>query len=106
MCNFKKKEFYDAITGNTTDGKYYGIDAAVFRNVDNVKMIFTSRGEYLGIITCKGTFIGGKYTTKKGPFDFKSFSDLKIWAGKGCSPSNFFETKDGDFLQIDGQKKR
>ena len=106
MCNIKKKEFYDAVTGNTTDGKYYGMDAAVFRKVDNVEMVFDSRGEYLGIRTCRGTFVNDKYTTKKGPYDFKSFSDLKIWAGKGCNLSNFIETKDGDFLQIDGPKRK
>jgi hypothetical protein len=106
MSNVRKKEFYDAVTGDTTDGKYYGIDAAVFRKVDNVRMLFDSRGEYLGIITCKGSLVNGKYTTKKGPYDFKSFSDLKIWAGKGCNLSNFIETKDGDFLQIDGPKRQ
>jgi hypothetical protein len=106
MCNVKKMEFYDAITGVTTDSKYYGNDAAVFRRVDNVDMIFDSRGKYLGIRTCRGTFVDGKYTTKKGPCDFKSFIDLKIWAGKGCNLSNFVETKDGDFLQIDGAKQR
>jgi hypothetical protein len=106
MSNVKKKEIYDAITGDTTDGKYYGTDAAIFRKVDNVEMIFDSRGEYLGIRTCKGTFVNGKYTTKKGSYDFKSFLDLKIWAGKGCNMSNFVETKDGDFLQIDGPKRQ
>jgi hypothetical protein len=106
MCNVRKKEFYDAITGDTTDGKYYGMDAAIFRKVDNVKMVFDSRGQYLGILTSRGKFVDDKYTTKKGPYDFKSFSDLKIWAGKGCNLSNFIETKDGDFLQIDGPKRR
>lgn len=106
MCNVRKKEFYDAITGDTTDGKYYGTDAAIFRKVDNVDMVFDSRGSYIGIRTCRGTFVNDKYTTKKGPYDFKSFSDLKIWAGKGCNLSNFIETKDGDFLQIDGPKRQ
>jgi hypothetical protein len=106
MCNVRKKEFYDAVTGDATDGKYYGMDAAIFRMVDNVDMVFDSRGSYIGIRTCRGKFVDDKYTTKKGPYDFKSFSDLKIWAGKGCSPSNFIETKDGDFLQIDGPKRQ
>ncbi len=104
MCNIKKRDFYDAITGDAVNGKYYGNDAAVFRKVDNVDMIFDSRGEYLGVRTCRGKFIGNKYTAKKGPYDFKSFLDLKIWAGKGCNFANFIETKDGDFLQIDRTK--
>lgn len=105
MSNIKKKDFYDVITGVDTDAKYYGIDAATFKKVDNVEMIFSSRGEYLGVRTCRGKFVDGKYTAKKGPYDFKSFIDLKIWAGKGCGSTCFIESKDGNFLQIDGKKR-
>lgn len=104
MANIKKRDFYNAITGDVTDAKYYGTDAAIFRRVDNVSMIFSSRGEYLGLMTCRGKMVDGKYIAKKGPSDFKSFSDLKIWDGKGCRNEFFIETKDGTFVQIDRQK--
>lgn len=104
MVNMKKRDFYDAVTGERVDGKYYGVDAAIFRRVDNVDMIFDSRGQYLGILTCRGKIVDGKYIAKQGPSDFKSFSDLKIWTGKGCRNEFFIETKDGTFVQIDRQK--
>ena len=104
MVNIKKRDFYNAITGDETDGKDYGVDASTFRRVDNVNMVFSSRGEYLGIQTCRGKIVDGKYIAKQGPSDFKSFQDLKIWAGKGCRNEFFIETKDGTFVQIDRQK--
>ena len=106
MSNIKKRDFYDIVTGERVDGENYGKCANIYKDVDNVILIFDSRGEYLGINTSRGKFVNGKYTTKKGPYDFKSFSDLKIWAGKGCIQPNFIETKDGDFLQIDGPKRQ
>lgn len=101
----KKRDFYDAISGDTTSGENYGNDAAIFKKVDNVQMVFDSRGSYLGIKTCRGKIENGKYIVKKGPSDFKSFLDLKIWAGKRCSPMDFVETKEGVFLQIDLTKR-
>ena len=101
MVNMKKIEFYDAITGQPANEEMYGLDTSVFRKVDNVDMIFDSRGEYLGIRTCRGKIIDGKYTCKKGGIlDFKSFEDLKIWAGVKCAKVEFIETKDGNFVQI------
>lgn len=102
MSNIKKKNYYDAITGCDVDGKNYGIDAAIFKKVDNVDLVFDSRGRYLGIRTCIGKFINGKYTAKRGPYNFKSFDDLKIWAGRRCENTDFLETKDGNFIQIGG----
>lgn len=101
MSNIKKREFYNAITGDIASAEDYGIDASTFKKVDNVEMIFDSRGSYLGIKTCRGKFENGKYIVKKGPCDFKSFIDLKIWACKRCSSIDFIETKEGTFLQID-----
>jgi hypothetical protein len=101
----KKRDFYDAITGDIVGADSYGIDAATFKKVDNVSMVFDSRGQYLGLFTCRGKIENGKYIAKKGPSDFKSFLDLKIWAGKRCSSMDFIETKDGVFLQIDLTKR-
>lgn len=84
MVNIKKLDFYDVITGDSSDGKNYGVDTSIFRRADNIDMIFDSRGSYLGIRICRGKFIDGKYTGKKGIYDFKSFMDLKIWAGGRC----------------------
>lgn len=84
MVNFKKLDFYNAITGDPVDEKNYGRFAEVFKKVDNVNMVFSSRGEYLGIQTCRGKIIDGKFTGKKGPRDFKSYTDFKIWAGVEC----------------------
>lgn len=103
MCNIKKRDFYDIITGDVANAKDYGINASTFKKVDNIDMIFDSRGEYLGIRTSRGKFVNGKYIIKKGPYDFKSISDLKIWAGKRCSSMDFIETKDGTFIQIGGE---
>lgn len=105
MSNIKKKDFYDAITGDAVGSDSYGMGAVTFKKVDNVRLIFDSRGEYLGIQTCRGKIENGKYIAKKGPYDFKSFLDLKIWAGKRCSSMDFIETKDGVFLQIDLTKR-
>lgn len=105
MSNIKKRDFYNITTGERVDEESYGKDAATFKKVDNVRMIFDSRGEYLGIMTSRGKFENGKYIIKKGPYDFKSFLDLKIWEGKRCSPTDFIETKDGTFLQIDLTKR-
>ncbi len=104
MSNIKKRDFYNAITGLIAEGENYGKDAAIFKKVDNVVMVFDSRGAYLGINTCKGKIIDGKYIATKGPYDFKSFIDLKIWANIGCVPTQFVETPDGNFLQIDSTK--
>lgn len=105
MSNIKKRDFYNAITGDSVDGNKYGIDTEIFKKTDNVNMLFDSRGSFLGIMTCRGKFINGKYIVKKGPYDFKSFLDLKIWAGKRCDSIDFIETKDGMFLQIDTTKR-
>lgn len=101
MSNIKKREFFNAVTGENNDGENYGKNAVIFRKVDNVSMVFDSRGDYLGIITCRGKIVNGKYIVKQGPSDFKSFSDLKMWDGENCGNTNFLETKDGDFLQLD-----
>ena len=104
MVNTKKIEFYDVITGQPANKEMYGLDTAVFRKMDNVDMIFDSRGTYLGIRTCRGKIIDGKYTCKKGGIlDFKSFEDLKIWAGARCAKVDFLETKDGNFVQLGKQ---
>jgi len=100
MSNLKKIDFYDAITGDPVNKERYGIDASVFKKVDNVDLVFDSRGEYLGIRTCRGKIINGKYTCKRGILDFKSFNDLKIWAGVPCAKADFIETKNGNFMQI------
>lgn len=100
MSNVKKLDFYNAITGQEDSGKYYGRDAEVYRRTDNVDLIFDSRGEYLGIRTCRGKFINDKYTAREGIRDFKSFLDLRIWAGIQCPKVDFIETKDGNFVQI------
>lgn len=108
MSNIKKREFFNVVTGEKDDGKYYGIDSSIFRKSDNVELIFSSRGEYLGIKTCRGKFMkndkgGTYYTSKEGIFDFKSFDDLGIWAGKTCPSVSFIETPEGNFLQIGGE---
>lgn len=84
MANKRKYDFFDVITGDAADMKNYGRDASVYKRVDNIDMIFSSRGEYLGILTCRGKIINGKFTGKKGIRDFKSFLDLKMWAGIEC----------------------
>lgn len=104
MSNMKKRDFYNVITGERVDGENYGKYANIFKEVDNVVLVFDSRGSYLGIRTSRGKFENGKYIIKKGPYDFKSFLDLKIWGGKRCSSIDFIETKDGTFLQIDATK--
>lgn len=100
MVNIRKYEFFDVITGEPVTSKNYGRDAEVYRRTDNVDLIFDSRGEYLGIRTCRGKIINGKFTGKIGKYDFKSFLDLKIWAGRECSKVDFIETKEGTFAQI------
>lgn len=105
MCNIRKKDFYDAITGYSVGGQDYGTNASTFRKVDNVDMIFDSRGKYLGLRTCRGKLVDGKYTSKQGPSDFKSFLDLKIWAGKECNPAHFIEKRSGTFLQTSPDKR-
>ena len=100
MVNIKKLDYYDVITGYPVNKERYGFEASVFRKVDNVDMIFDSRGLYLGLRTCRGKFVDGKYTCKRGIFDFKPFSDLKIWAGRQCPNVDFIETGDGNFMQI------
>ena len=95
MSNIKKLDFYNIITGNKEFADSYGVDATTFMKVDNVDMVFDSRGNYLGIRTCRGKFINGKYTGKEGIKDFKSVDDLKIWAGVKCAIVDCAETKDG-----------
>jgi len=97
----KKRDFYNIVTGERVDGENYGTDAVISKEVDNVVLVFDSRGEYLGIMTSRGKFINEKYIASKGPYDFKSFLDLNIWTGKRCGSTDFIETKDGTFLQID-----
>lgn len=103
MSNLKKRDFYDAITGEPVKEERYGVDAYIFKKVDNVDLIFDSRGEYLGIRTCRGKMINGKYTCRKGIFDFKSFTDLMIWKGIRCAKVDFIETNNGNFIQIKKQ---
>ena len=45
MSNMKKRDFYNIITGERVDGENYGKDAATFKEVDNVVLVFDSRGE-------------------------------------------------------------
>lgn len=100
MSNIKKLDFFDVVTGDSVSEESYGRDASTFRKVDNVDMIFDSRGSYLGIRTCKGKIINGKYTSKEGVRDFKSFLDLMMWSGMRCPDADFIETKDGNVMQI------
>ena len=105
MSNIKKIEFYDATTGEPVDKERYGIEASIFRKVDNVDLLFDSRGQYLGIRTCRGKIIDGKYTGKKGIRDFKPFTDLEIWTGIECPKIDFIESREGSFIQIrEGQR--
>lgn len=100
MSNIKKLDFFDIITGDPVSGESYGRDASTFKKADNVDMIFDSRGEYLGIRTCRGKLINGKYIAKEGIRDFKSFLDARIWTGMQCASSDFIESKDGNVMQI------
>jgi len=100
VVNIKKKDFFNCTTGEENGGEDYGINCSTFKKVDNVDLVFDSRGEYLGIRTCRGKIINGKYTCKVGIRDFKSFMDLKIWAGTPCAKADFIETKNGNFIQI------
>lgn len=100
MSNIKKLDFFDVTTGYPVSGESYGRDTSTFKKVDNVDMIFDSRGEYLGIRTCRGKFINGKYTVKEGIRDFKSFLDLGIWTNVQCPKVDFIETRDGTSIQI------
>ena len=103
MVNFKKIDYYNVITGKSVNKEMYGFDTSVFKKVDNIDMIFDSRGRYLGIFTCRGKIINGKYTCKQGIRDFKSFTDLQIWAGVQCPRLDFIETDQGNFVQIGKQ---
>lgn len=104
MSNIKNRDFFDVITGEAVDGEYYGKCASVFKKTSNVSMVFDSRGNYLGIRTCRGKIVNGIYKPKEGPCDFKSISDLKIWEDQECNNAFFLETKDGTFAQIDNRK--
>ena len=103
MSNIKKKDFYNAITGNNESIDNYGINASTFKKVDNVDMVFDSRGQYLGIRTCRGKIIDGIYKCKVGICDFKSFTDLRIWDSIHCPRVDLIETKEGNFVQISKQ---
>ena len=84
-----EEEFFNVYTGETEDGSLYGIDASVFKRTDNVKLVHDSHDKYLGMKTCRGSFNqNGTYTTRKGPYDFKSFEELKMWVGQRCLSSN------------------
>lgn len=106
MSNIKKLDFFDVITGYQVSEESYGRDASTFKKVDNVDMVFDSRGKYLGMRICRGKFINDKYTAKEGIRDFKSFLDLRIWAGIQCSGPDFIESKDGNFMQIESREIR
>lgn len=84
MTNLKKLDFYNVITGEKEDFNTYGIKASTFKKLDNIDMVFDSRGEYLGIMTCRGKFVNGKYTSKKGIKDFKTSEDLMLWNNIEC----------------------
>lgn len=100
MCNIKKRDFFNVITGEPTNAENYGTDASIFKKTDNTDLIFDSRGVYLGLRTCRGKFINGKYTSKQGIRDFKSADDLRIWAVTKCANVDFIETGEGNFMQI------
>lgn len=100
MSNIKKKDFYNVVTGDKESIDNYGINASTFKKVDNVDMVFDSRGQYLGIRTCRGKIINGRYKCKVGIRDFKSFMDLKIWGGINCPRVDLIETKEGNFIQL------
>jgi hypothetical protein len=85
MTNIKKKEFYNCVTGCVELGNNYGYYATVFKKTVNVDMIYDSRGEYLGLRTCRGSIENKKYVPNKGIRDFKSFTELyKLWNGQMC----------------------
>lgn len=100
MSNIKKLDFFNVITGNPVSEESYGRDSSTFKKVDNVDMVFDSCGRYLGIRTCRGKLINGKYIAKEGIRDFKSFLDLNIWTSKQCPKVDFIETRDGTSIQI------
>lgn len=100
MSNIKKRDFYNVVTGDKEYKNDYGINASTFMKVDNVDMIFDSRGQYLGIRTCRGKFINGKYTSKEGIRDFKSFMDMEIWNGVKCARVDYVESRDGVFAEV------
>lgn len=101
MSNLKKLDFYDVTNGKPLDASTYGALNKSFKKVDNIDLIFSSRGEYLGIQTCRGKIINGKYTCKKGIKDFKSVEDLSIWDRGTCVPSNYVLSQDGNYsIQI------
>lgn len=106
MVNVKKLDYFDVTTGIAVNSKNYGKDAVIFKRTDNVDMIFDSRGNYLGITTCRGSFDNnGRYTTKKGPKDFKSFMELEqIWKDVKCCDTHFVESKDGTQMIVDLKK--
>jgi len=85
MTNLKKKDFYNVITGEDVNKESYGINASTFKRVINVDMVFDSRGQYIGIRTCRGKFENNKYIPNKGIHDFKSFSELMIWNNQKCT---------------------
>jgi len=90
MSNVKKKDYYDCVTGCNEIEHDYGHFATVFKKTVNVDMIYDSRGKYLGIRTCRGSFNNnGKYIPNKGIRDFKSFTELyELWNGQLCVQIN------------------
>lgn len=87
--NNKDFDFFNVYTGEIEDGFLYGKDSSVFKRTDNIKLVRDSRGKYLGIKTCRGSFNpNGIYTARKGPSDFKSYEELKIWVGQKCIGSD------------------
>ncbi len=101
MVNRKKRDFFNVITGEIANPEDYGVDGRIYKKSDNVDMVFDSRGQYLGIRTCRGKFVDDKhgnkvYTSKKGIYDFKPVSDLMKYPLQCCG-SDFVEMKDGNF---------
>lgn len=89
MVNFKKKDYFDCITGENVDASNYGKDAKIFKNADNMELMYDSHGNYLGIRCSMGKYINEKtketYVWSSGPYYYKSPEDLKVWDGIKCS---------------------
>lgn len=81
MSNIKDtKDFYDVATG-----KYSSCDAShIWSKRDNVKALYDSRGQYLGLMKQNERIVVGKtgkkiVTCKGGKYVFKPFYELEKW---------------------------
>jgi len=107
MVNFKKKDFFNCITGEDNDGSTYGTSAVIFRRSNNVELIYDSHNNYLGLRISTGKYENenneknkGKYIWSKGPYYYKSPEDLKIWEGIKCSKTNGIKIGSEAFVEI------